>query len=36
MPSALMPFYGPTPADAASQLVRWLTRAHSITPQPAK
>ena len=36
MPSALMPFYGATPAEAASQLVRWLTRAHSITPDPAK
>ena len=36
MPSALMPFYGPTPADAASQLVRWLTRAHAVTPDPAK
>jgi hypothetical protein len=28
VPSALMPFYGATPSDAASQLVRWLTRAH--------
>jgi len=36
MPSALMPFYGSTPADAASQLVRWLTRAHAVAPDPAK
>jgi hypothetical protein len=30
VPSALMPFYGTTPDEAASQLVRWLTRAHGI------
>jgi hypothetical protein len=36
MPSALMPFYGTTPAEAASLLVRWLTRAHNVTPAPAK
>ena len=36
MPSSLMPFYGATPADAASQLVRWLTRAHAVAPDPAK
>jgi hypothetical protein len=36
MPSALMPFYGPTAVDAASRLVRWLTRAHTVTPDPAK
>jgi hypothetical protein len=36
MPSALMPFYGTTPTEAASLLVRWLTRAHSVTPDPAK
>jgi hypothetical protein len=28
VPTALMPFYGPTPDDAAEQLRRWLTRAH--------
>jgi hypothetical protein len=27
-PIALMPFYGPTPDEAASRLRRWLTRAH--------
>jgi hypothetical protein len=30
VPSALMPFYGPTPDEAAAQLLRWLTRAHEI------
>lgn len=24
MPTALMPFYGPTPEDAARELSRWL------------
>jgi hypothetical protein len=28
VPTALMPFYGPTPDEAASQLRQWLTRAH--------
>jgi hypothetical protein len=28
VPTALMPFYGPTPDDAASRLCQWLTRAH--------
>jgi hypothetical protein len=28
VPTALMPFYGPTPADAARRLCDWLTRAH--------
>ena len=28
VPNALMPFYGPTPDDAAGQLRAWLTRAH--------
>jgi hypothetical protein len=28
VPTALMPFYGPTPADAAHRLCEWLTRAH--------
>jgi hypothetical protein len=25
MPTALMPFYGPTPEDAARELSQWLT-----------
>lgn len=29
-PTALMPFYGRTPDEAAQQLVGWLTRAHRI------
>ena len=28
IPTALMPFYGNTPDDAAAQLSEWLTRAH--------
>jgi hypothetical protein len=28
MPTALMPFYGPTPDEAARQLSRWLALAH--------
>lgn len=28
LPSALMPFYGPTPDEAAGLLRDWLTRAH--------
>ena len=28
VPTALMPFYGPTPAEAAKLLCEWLTRAH--------
>ena len=31
VPTALMPFYGATPADAARQLCDWLTRAHART-----
>jgi hypothetical protein len=27
-PTALMPFYGPTPEQAAGELSAWLTRAH--------
>jgi len=27
-PTALMPFYGPTPDEAARLLGDWLTRAH--------
>ena len=29
-PTALMPFYGRTPDEAAGQLVRWLTRVNSV------
>jgi hypothetical protein len=28
VPTALMPFYGPTPDQAAAGLRAWLTRAH--------
>jgi hypothetical protein len=28
MPTAMMPFYGETPDQAASNLADWLTRAH--------
>lgn len=28
MPIAMMPFYGPTPDEAARSLSQWLTRAH--------
>ncbi len=31
VPTALMPFYGPTPDDDASRLRQWLTRAHEHT-----
>jgi hypothetical protein len=36
VPTALMPFYGPTPADAARHLREWLTRAHqqAVSPRP--
>ncbi len=29
VPTALMPFYGPTPDEAAASLRQWLTRAHA-------
>jgi hypothetical protein len=29
MPTALMPFYGATPEEAADLLTRWLVLAHS-------
>ncbi len=35
IPTALMPFYGPTPAEAARLLHEWLTRAHE-TAQPRR
>lgn len=28
MPTAMMPFYGPTPDEAARQLTKWLSLAH--------
>ena len=28
MPTAMMPFYGQTPDEAAGQLTKWLTLAH--------
>src|SRR6188474_2945698 len=28
MPTAMMPFYGPTPEEAARQLAAWLSLAH--------
>ena len=34
VPTALMPFYGATPADAADQLCQWLTRAHARASIP--
>jgi len=34
MPTALMPFYGPTPDDAARQLTQWLSLAHRRTATP--
>ena len=35
VPAALMPFYGPTPAEAAHQLCEWLTRAHARAANPS-
>jgi len=35
MPTALMPFYGATPAEAAQQLCDWLARAHRRASAPA-
>ena len=36
VPTAMMPFYGTTPEEAARQLVRWLTLAHArCAPPPA-
>jgi hypothetical protein len=34
VPTALMPFYGATPAEAARQLCDWLTRAHRQAAPP--
>ena len=35
VPAALMPFYGPTPTEAARQLCDWLTRAHARASSPS-
>jgi hypothetical protein len=35
VPTALMPFYGATPAEAAQLLSEWLTRAHERAAKPA-
>jgi hypothetical protein len=34
VPAAMMPFYGPTPDEAARLLTDWLTRAHRLV-QPS-
>jgi hypothetical protein len=34
VPTALMPFYGPTPDQAADLLRQWLTRAHERAANP--
>ena len=34
VPTALMPFYGETPAAACRQLCDWLTRAHARAANP--
>lgn len=34
VPTALMPFYGPTPGDAAKLLCDWLARAHQQAASP--
>lgn len=36
VPTALMPFYGPTPGEAADLLRQWLTRAHARVAVSAK
>src|SRR5205823_10110564 len=35
VPTALMPFYGATPGEAAHQLCDWLTRAYARAANPA-
>jgi hypothetical protein len=35
VPTALMPFYGDTPAEAARHLSDWLTRAYERAASPA-
>ena len=34
VPTALMPFYGTTPVEAAHLLCEWLTRAHARAANP--
>ena len=34
VPTALMPFYGATPADAARELSNWLTKAYERVSKP--
>jgi hypothetical protein len=34
IPTAMMPFYGSTPDEAARQLTAWLTLAHSRRTDP--
>jgi hypothetical protein len=34
MPTAMMPFYGTTPEEAARQLTAWLTLAHRRQASP--
>jgi hypothetical protein len=34
--TALMPFYGTTPTDAADQLCKWLARAHAAAAAGAR
>jgi hypothetical protein len=34
VPTALMPFYGRTPVEAAQLLCNWLTRAHAKAAPP--
>ena len=36
VPTALMPFYGQTPDEAAGLLRQWLTRAHARAAQSAR
>jgi hypothetical protein len=35
MPTAMMPFYGTTPEEAAALLTNWLSLAHRRRPAPA-
>jgi hypothetical protein len=36
VPTALMPFYGPTPSEAAGLLREWLVRAHARAANGAR
>ena len=37
VPTAMMPFYGESPAEAAHRLIDWMRRAHErkVTPREA-